>query len=193
MAEQEPVQDAQDNVSISHKMIGVAVTWDAEQIFFLPASTGTARQKCRSFTPCTGYALGLSVVSLQALFYHATETRASGIGKIEIDSIVAETWSLLGSMLGNPGPEKLTYDWKGQLAALSGSCCDAGGSALPALVRLQPVLDIRIAAWLIKPDSRDASDNPNGPAVRSPRPLSCERLLHCFRVETMQATSAQDR
>ena len=83
--------------------------------------------------------------------------------------MVAETWSLLGGMLGSPGPEKLTYDWKGQLAALSGSCCDPGGSALPALVCLQPVLDVRIAAWLIKPDSRDASDNPSVLAVRSLR------------------------
>ena len=84
-------------------------------------------------------------------------------------------------MLGNPGPEKLTHDWKGQLAALSGSCCDAGGSALPMLACLQPVLDIRIAAWLIKPDSRDASDNPNVPAVRHPGPIMCDlsgRMSH---------------
>ena len=77
---------------------------------------------------------------------------------------------MLSGMLGILGPERLTYDWKGQLAVLLGSCCNAGGSALPALACLQPVLDIRIAAWLIKPDSRDASDNPNVTAVRSPQP-----------------------
>ena len=174
MAEQEPVQDAQDPVSASHKMTGIAVTWDAEQIYFLPASSGAARQKSKAFTPCTVKALGPSHASLQALVYHRTKTGAPGKGKIDIESNAAETWSLLGGMLGNPGPEKLTYDWKGQLAALSGSCCDAGGSALPALLCLQPVLDIRIAAWLIKPDSRDASDNPNGPAVRIFGPLLCD-------------------
>ena len=182
MAEQDSIQDAQDTVSANHKMIGVAVTWDAEQIFFLPASSGTARQKSQSFTPCTAKALGQRDASIQALIYHATGIGASWIRTIEVKVPVAETWSLLGGMLGKLGPEKLTYDWKGQLAALSGSCCDAGGSALPALVCLQPVLDIRIAAWLIKPDSRDASDNPNGPAVRSPRRLSCKCLLHCFHV-----------
>lgn len=181
-AEQEPIQDAQDTVSANHKMIGVAITWDAEQIFFLPASSGAARQKSTSFTSCTAMASGPTDASLQALVYHATEMKTPSIGKTEIGSIIAESWSLLGGMLGNPGPEKLTHDWKGQLAALSGSCCDTGGSALPALLCLQPVLDIRIAAWLIKPDSRDASDNPNGPAVRNPRPLSCECLMHWFHV-----------
>ena len=83
-------------------------------------------------------------------------------------------------MLGNPGPDKLTYDWKGQLAVLSGSCCDAGGSTLPRLAYLQPVLDIRIAAWLIKPDSRDATDNPNVPEVRSPLPLCLACLARCL-------------
>ena len=101
----------------------------------------------------------------------------TGIGGFRIHCVVAETFNILGGMLGNSGPEKLTYDWKAQLAALSGSCCDAGGSALPALVCLAPVLDIRIAAWLIKPDSQEASDNPNVTAVRSPQPvlgiLSC--------------------
>ena len=91
-------------------------------------------------------------------------------------------------MLGNAGPEKLTHDWKGQLAALSGSCCDAGGSALPALVCLQPVLDIRIAAWLIKPDSRDASDNPNVPAVCSPGPLLCDIWQDVLHSASMQET-----
>lgn len=83
----------------------------------------------------------------------------------------AEAWNVLGNMLGDSGPEKLTYNWKAQLAALSGSCCNAGSSVLPAIACLQPVLDIRIAAWLIKPDSRDASDNPTVTAVRSPQPM----------------------
>ena len=84
MAEQEPTQDAQDPVSESHKMIGVAVTWAAEQIFFLPALSGAARQKSQSFTPCTAKALGPSDASLQALVCHATRTGAPRISKIEI-------------------------------------------------------------------------------------------------------------
>ena len=66
MAEQEPVQEAQDSVPATHKITGVAVTWDAKQIFFLPVSTGTARQKSGPFTSCTGKASGLSDASLQA-------------------------------------------------------------------------------------------------------------------------------
>ena len=96
----------------------------------------------------------------------------------------AEAWHVLGNMLGDSGPEKLTYDWKAQLAALSGSCCDAGSSVLPALACMLPVLDIRIAAWLIKPDSWDASDNPAVTAVRSPQPmlgdLSCRTSCAIF-------------
>ena len=52
MAEQEPVQDAQDLVSAKRKMIGVAVTWDAEQIFFLPASRGATRQEPVAIYSC---------------------------------------------------------------------------------------------------------------------------------------------
>lgn len=63
-------------------------------------------------------------------------------------------------MLGSTDAEKLTYDWKSQLAALSGSACDVGGASLPVLACLQPIMDVRIAAWLIKPDSHETSDNP---------------------------------
>jgi hypothetical protein len=63
-------------------------------------------------------------------------------------------------MLGSADAEKLTYDWKSQLAALSGSACSLEGALLPGLACMQPVIDIRIAAWLIKPDSHETSDNP---------------------------------
>jgi len=66
-------------------------------------------------------------------------------------------------MLSTVGAEKLTYDWKPQLAALSGSACDASGAALPDLACAQPVVDVRIAAWLTKPDSHETSDNPSLP------------------------------
>ena len=66
-------------------------------------------------------------------------------------------------MLGTAGTEKLTYDWKPQLTALSGRACDASGAALPAFVCLQRVVDVRIAAWLIKPDSYETSDHPCSP------------------------------
>ena len=58
VAEQEPGQDAQDPVSAKCKMIGVAVAWDAQQIFFLPASLGTARQKSDPFDTCRDRAIG---------------------------------------------------------------------------------------------------------------------------------------
>ena len=66
-------------------------------------------------------------------------------------------------MLGNAGTEKLTYDWKLQLTALSGRACDAKGAALPGLACKQPIVDVRIAAWLVRPDSYETSDNPCPP------------------------------
>lgn len=66
-------------------------------------------------------------------------------------------------MLGAVGTEKLTYDWKPQLAALSGRACDAKGAALPDLACKQLIVDVRIAAWLIRPDSYETSDNPCPP------------------------------
>ena len=64
VVEQEPVQAAQDAVSAKYKITGVAVTWNAEQIFFLPASRGTAHQKSGPFTSCRGKALRPSDASL---------------------------------------------------------------------------------------------------------------------------------
>ena len=76
-------------------------------------------------------------------------------------------------MLGAVGTEKLTYDWKPQLSALSGGACDAEGAALPDLACKQLVVDVRIAAWLIRPDSYETSDNPCPPlAVRCASPCS---------------------
>ena len=75
----------------------------------------------------------------------------------------AESWAVLGSMLGTVGTEKLTYDWKPQLSALSGRARDATGAALPDLACKQLVVDVRIAAWLIRPDSYETSDNPCPP------------------------------
>ena len=74
-------------------------------------------------------------------------------------------------MLGTVGAEKLTYDWKPQLVVLSGAACNPSGAALPALGCGQPALDIRIAAWLIKPDSHEVSDNSCPALAVSHRPL----------------------
>ena len=63
-------------------------------------------------------------------------------------------------MLGSTDAEKLTYDWKSQLAALSGSACNLKGAPLPVLACQQPIMDVRVAAWLIKPDSHETSDDP---------------------------------
>ena len=85
----------------------------------------------------------------------------------QIAGCCAETWAVLGSMLGIAGTEKRTYDWKPQLTALSGRACDAKGAALSGLACKQPVVDVKIAAWLIRPDSYETSDNPCPPlAVR---------------------------
>ena len=52
MAEQEPVQDAQDPVPARHKITGVAITWDADQILFLPVTMGTELPMSGPFTSC---------------------------------------------------------------------------------------------------------------------------------------------
>ena len=64
MAKQEPVPDARDLVSAKHKITGVAITWDAEQVFYLPASRGTVRQKSGPFTCRIGKAVEPSNASL---------------------------------------------------------------------------------------------------------------------------------
>ena len=95
----------------------------------------------------------LSTASL--LWVHSNHSQITGC--------CAETSAVLGSMLGMAGTEKLTYDWKPQLTALSGRACDAKGAALPGLACKLPVVDVRIAAWLIRPDSYETSDNPCPP------------------------------
>jgi hypothetical protein len=61
----------------------------------------------------------------------------------------------------SPGPVKATYALKAQLQALASP---PAGSGLQGFVMHAPLVDVRIAAWLLHPDDKTCEEDRWGPA-----------------------------
>ncbi|KAK9835520.1 hypothetical protein WJX74_002208 [Apatococcus lobatus] len=83
-----------------------------------------------------------------------------------------ELWGLVASVLEKAGPEKVTYDLKHQLAAILPT-----GISCPSADIANPVVDVRIACWLHRPDAVHVCDSVPLHISRKNLPRSLEGLL----------------
>lgn len=77
----------------------------------------------------------------------------------------AACWKVVLTMLTASEAQKFTFDLKAHMLALSRPAAGVGGARLPAV----PVsawggrlIDVRVARWLLHPDSGASRDNPTG-------------------------------
>ena len=70
-----------------------------------------------------------------------------------------ESWEIATHIIGKDGATKVSFDLKAQLAALL-NCTSSCGASLPAIAVADGIVDVRISAWLVKPDDASVSDSP---------------------------------
>ncbi|KAG0620039.1 hypothetical protein M758_4G184200 [Ceratodon purpureus] len=141
------------------EMMGVAVCWKDSPVYYVNLSTVyKSSQQLASSKNCSD---------------EKTVIREAETALIESQA----RWRTVGTMLSNTGVRKIAWDLKIQLQALNNPCLHAQSTkpmaetecslldaktkdgqiiALPSLKLQGPVIDIRVAAWLLWPDEESA-------------------------------------